>query len=151
MPSIGTHCSTKDGAQGRRMEFRRVEGRQRNCADTWETSNERLDSKRRSAAVVVRGAVRGHPGGQAEEQSGQKTWAERTGRKHLKGKGRTLNELLSQGYLAYRWGGGGGQNLAPEGVCGLNRDQGNCLTVATPAYGILSSSTTSLVLHVIIC
>lgn len=47
--------------------------------------------------------------------------------------------------------GGWGQNLAPEGVCGLNRDQGNCLTVATPAYGILSSSTTSLALHVIIC
>lgn len=86
MPSIGTQCQTKDGAQGGRMEFRRVEGRQRNCADTWEASNERLDPKRRSAAVVV-GGVRGHPGGQAEEQSGQKTWAERTGRKHLEGKG----------------------------------------------------------------
>lgn len=87
------------------MEFRRMEGRQRNSVNTWETSNERLDPKRRSAVVV--GGVRNHPRGQEEEQSGQKTWAERTGRKHLEGKGGTLNELLSQGYLAYRWGGGG--------------------------------------------
>lgn len=65
------------------MEFRRVEGRQRNCANTWETSNERLDCKRRSAAVVVCG---GGGVSEATQEVKQRSKAvRRLGQKELEG------------------------------------------------------------------